>query len=85
MRKLFLALLLVAGCVTKPPINTGPVPTCDVVCNHITNELKCPDLTTTNQRGCMVICDNLFESAESGILNCWEASKNCTQLDTCDQ
>ena len=85
MQKLILALLLVTGCVHKPPVNGGPAPTCDVVCNHIEKDLHCPSLETVNQHGCMSICDNLFESAESAILNCWVASTTCKQLDTCDQ
>lgn len=85
MRKLIFVLLLVAACVHKPPVNAGPTPTCDVVCNHIQNELRCPGLSTANQRGCMVICDNLYESNEPAILNCWVASTSCEQLDTCDQ
>lgn len=74
------------SCTEKPHYQVGPQPTCDVVCHHIEDELRCPKMqTTANQDGCMAMCDNLFDTDQGAILNCWVASTSCAQLDTCDQ
>jgi hypothetical protein len=83
MKYLFLACLL-AGCVLKPHVQPGPIPTCNQVCQHF-DDLKCNDvLNTANDSSCMSVCANLTGTVSAGLLNCYLASTSCAQVDTCD-
>jgi hypothetical protein len=83
MIKLILFVLLVVGCHPTPIGPDGPLPTRDALCNHINNELHCP-INTLNQQGCDAFYDNLVDTPQANLLNCFMSATSCRKLDDCD-